>query len=44
MNATDRQNFEALMKSFDEPLVAVNALLKAIQDKGVELKQFNPFK
>lgn len=44
MNPTDRQNYEALLKSFDEPLMAVNALLKAIQDKGVELKEFNPFK
>ena len=44
MNPTDRQNYEALLKSFAEPLMAVNALLKAIQDKGVELKEFNPFK
>ena len=28
----------------DEPLMAVNALLKAFQDKDVELKEFNPFK
>lgn len=39
MNTTDRQNFEALMKSFDAPLVAINGLLKAIQDKGVQLKE-----
>ena len=38
MNATDRQNYEALLKSFDEPFTAVNALLKVIQDKGEELK------
>ena len=38
MNPTDRQNYEALLKSFDEPFVAVNALLKVIQDKGEELK------
>lgn len=38
MNPTDRQNYEALLKSFDEPLMAVNALLKAIQDKGEEFK------
>jgi hypothetical protein len=44
MNPTDRQNYEALLKGFDEPLMAVNALLKAFQDKGVELKEFNPFK
>ena len=44
MSTTDRQNYEALLKSFDEPFVAANALLKAIQDKGVELKAFNPFK
>ena len=44
MNPTDLQNYEALLKSLDEPLVAINGLLKAIQDKGVELKEFNPFK
>lgn len=44
MNPTDRQNYEALLKGFDEPLMAVNALLKAFQDKGVELKEFNPIK
>lgn len=44
MNPTDRQNYENLLKSFDEPLTAINALLKAFQDKGVELKGFNPFK
>ena len=44
MSTTDRQNYEALLKSFDEPFVAANALLKAIQDKGEELKAFNPFK
>ena len=38
MNPTDRQNYEALLKSFDEPFTAVNALLKVIQDKGEELK------
>ena len=38
MSPTDRQNYEALMRSFDEPFTAVNALLKVIQDKGVELK------
>ena len=38
MNPTDRQNYETLMKSFDEPFAAVNALLKAIQDKGEEFK------
>jgi hypothetical protein len=27
-----------LLKSFDEPFTAVNALLKVIQDKGEELK------
>lgn len=43
MSPTDRQNYEALLKSFDEPFTAVNALLKVIQDKGVELKAFNPF-
>ena len=32
------------MKSFDEPFVAANALLKVIQDKGEELKAFNPLK
>ena len=42
MNPTDRQNYEALLKSFDEPLTAINALLKVIQDKGVELKENNP--
>ena len=44
MSPTDRQNYEALLKSFDEPFAAVNALLKVIQDKGVELKAFTPFK
>lgn len=44
MSPTDRQNYEALLKSFDEPFTAVNALLKVIQDKGEELKGFNPFK
>lgn len=38
MNPTDRQNYETLLKSFDEPFTAVNALLKVIQDKGEELK------
>ena len=38
LNPTDRQNYEALLKSFDEPFTAVNALLKAIQDKGEEFK------
>lgn len=38
MSPTDRQNYVALMRSFDEPFTAVNALLKVIQDKGVELK------
>ena len=38
MNPTDRQNYEALLTSFDEPFVAVNALLKVIQDKGEEFK------
>ena len=38
MNPIDRQNYEALLKSFDEPFTAVNALLKVIQDKGEELK------
>ena len=38
MNPTDRQNYEALLTSFDEPFAAVNALLKVIQDKGEELK------
>jgi hypothetical protein len=38
MNTTDRQNFESLMKSFDAPLVALSGLLKALQDKGVELQ------
>ncbi len=41
MSPTDRQNYEALLKSFDEPFTAVNALLKVIQDKGVELKATN---
>lgn len=41
MSPTDRQNYEALLKSFDEPFAAVNALLKVIQDKGVELKESN---
>ena len=41
MNPTDRQNYEALLKSFDEPFTAVNALLKVIQDKGEELKASN---
>ena len=44
MSPTDYQNYEALLKSFDEPFVAVNALLKVIQDKGEELKGFNPLK
>lgn len=34
----DRQNYEALLTSFDEPFAAVNALLKVIQDKGEEFK------
>ena len=38
MSPTDRQNYEALLKSFDDPFTAVNALLKVIQDKGEELK------
>ena len=38
MSPTDRQNYETLLKSFDEPFTAVNALLKVIQDKGEELK------
>lgn len=38
MSPTDRQNYEALLKSFNEPLTAVNALLKVIQDKGEEFK------
>ena len=40
MNPTDRQNYEALLKSFDEPFTAVNALLKVIQDKGEEFRSF----
>ena len=44
MSPTDYQNYEALLKSFDEPFVAANALLKVIQDKGEELKAFNPLK
>ena len=44
MSPSDHQNYEALLKSFDEPFTAVNALLKVIQDKGEELKGFNPFK
>lgn len=43
LNPTDRQNYEALVNGFDEPFAAVNALLKAFQDKGVELKEFSPF-
>ena len=38
LNPTDHQNYEALLKGFDEPYNAINALLKAIQDKGKELK------
>ena len=38
LSPSDRQNYEALLKSFDEPFTAVNALLKVIQDKGEELK------
>ena len=38
MSPTDRQNYEALLTSFDEPFAAVNALLKVIQDKGEEFK------
>ena len=39
MSTTDRQNYEALLKSFDEPFDAINALLKVIQEKGLELKE-----
>ena len=38
MSPTDRQNYEALLTSFDGPFAAVNALLKVIQDKGEEFK------
>ena len=38
MSPTDHQNYEALLKSFDEPFTAVNALLKVIQEKGEEFK------
>ena len=41
MNPTDYQNYVALLKNFNEPFTAVNALLKVIQDKGVELKATN---
>lgn len=40
LNPTDRQNYEALLTSFDEPFTAVNALLKVIQDKGEEFRSF----
>ncbi len=39
MSPTDYQNYEALLKSFDEPFDAINALLKVIQEKGLELKE-----
>ena len=41
MNATDRQNYETLLKSLGEPLNVLNGLLKVIQDKGVELKEMS---
>ena len=44
MNATDRQNYENMLRGYDEPFDAVNALLKAFQDKGVELKELIPSK
>lgn len=44
MNATDRQNYENMLRGYDEPFDAINALLKAFQDKGVEMKESNPFK
>jgi hypothetical protein len=33
-----------MLRSYDEPFDAINALLKAFQDKGVEMKESNPFK
>ena len=44
MNATDRQNYENMLRGYDEPFDAINALLKAFQDKGVELKELIPSK
>ncbi|MBR4730909.1 MAG: hypothetical protein IK075_11730 [Prevotella sp.] len=41
MNPTDRQYYEALLKGLGEPINTLNALLKVIQDKGVELKETN---
>ena len=38
MNPTDRQNYETLLKGLGDPINALNALLKVIQDKGEELK------
>ena len=40
LSPSDRQNYEALLKSFDEPFTAVNALLKVIQQKGEDIKNF----
>ena len=38
MNASDLKNYEDMLKSFAEPINVVNGLLKAIQEKGEELK------
>ncbi len=38
MNASDLENFTELLKGFAEPLNVVNGLLKAVQEKGEELK------
>ena len=38
MNASDLKNYEDMLKGFAEPINVVNGLLKAIQEKGEELK------
>ena len=41
MSPTDRQHYEALLKEFREPFNVLNALLKAVQDIGLQLKGQN---
>ena len=40
LNPTDRQRYEALLNSFNEPLNGINDLLKALQEQEEQMKAF----
>ena len=39
LNPTDRQKYEALLNSFDEPINVINDLLKAMQDMEAQMQK-----